>query len=102
MRRTVADCNYVKRGPYRRGEIHMSKYMSLDTFVSTCITEGVSLEEAKEALEREYLLTTLRESGNNACACADKIGVHRNTLSRRLHRLGIFKPRKWNSRPLKF
>ena len=48
-----------------------------------------NLDAVTEEVEREYLNTLLKRLGNNQCAVAANLGMHRNTLNRRLKKLKI-------------
>ena len=39
--------------------------------------------------ERELLLRVFRENAGNECRVAKALGLHRNTISRRLHHCGL-------------
>jgi PAS domain S-box-containing protein len=50
--------------------------------------ESATLED----LEREHILAVLRRNNNNRLATARQLGIHKSTLFRRIHRLGIQLP----------
>jgi DNA-binding NtrC family response regulator len=57
------------------------KYEGLvDHFVGN----GMKLEEAVELLERAMIARTLENTGGNRCAASRLLGVHRNTLQRKI------------------
>ena len=49
----------------------------------------VTLAEARAAFEREFLIDRLRASGWNISRAAERIGLKRESLSRKLKGLGI-------------
>ncbi len=54
---------------------------------------GSSLEEARRAFERDWLLARLREHGWNISRTAEVVGLARESLSRKVRALGIEIPR---------
>ena len=50
---------------------------------------GATLEEARRAFEREFLLARLRENGGNISRTAEAVGIARESLSRKIKSLGI-------------
>ena len=55
--------------------------------------EGTTLEEARRAFEREYLIGKLREHGWNVSRTAESVGLARESLSRKIRALKIETPR---------
>ena len=55
---------------------------------------GSSLPEEMEHLERERILAALAECGGNQTQAADKLGISRRTLLRRLDTYDLPRPRK--------
>jgi DNA-binding NtrC family response regulator len=56
----------------------------LRTLVAEMVRHGVTLEAAMREFERIYLQEVLEANGGNQSAAARKLGIHRNTLSRKL------------------
>ena len=56
--------------------------------------EEMSLREAREEFEREFILRKLRRFGGNVSRTADALGVERSNLYRKLHAFGIRVERK--------
>lgn len=52
-------------------------------------TKGVTLNEAKKILEREFIIHHLRECGNNIDTCAESLAILKNNLYRKIRELGI-------------
>jgi len=53
------------------------------------IASNLTLREAREEFEKQYILTRLREFANNVSRTADALGVERSNLYRKLHAYGI-------------
>jgi len=51
--------------------------------------EGVPHRSDLQRLERETILRTLDRHGGNRTRAAQKLGIHRTTLQRKLKRLGL-------------
>ena len=50
---------------------------------------NIFLEEAIEILETGMIQRALEESGGNQCAASKKLGIHRNTLQRKMVEYGL-------------
>jgi two-component system nitrogen regulation response regulator NtrX len=53
---------------------------------------ALPLREAREAFEREYLVTQINRFGGNISRTADFIGMERSALHRKLKSLGVVSP----------
>jgi two-component system nitrogen regulation response regulator NtrX len=53
------------------------------------IASNLTLKEARDEFEKEYILSRLREYGGNVSRAADALGVERSNLYRKLHAYGI-------------
>ena len=58
------------------------------------IPADLSLKEARDAFEKHYILTRLKEFAGNVSRTADALGVERSNLYRKLHAYGIEPVRK--------
>ena len=56
------------------------------------VEKGVHYEDALREFDRRFITTVVEKSDGNLCKAADTLGVHRNTLSRKIKDLRI-KPR---------
>ncbi len=56
----------------------------LRNLVADMVRHGVTLEAAMREFERIYLEEVLEASNGNQSAAARRLGIHRNTLSRKL------------------
>ena len=64
---------------------------ALERLVDDMITRGVRYEDAQKEFEKKFIAHVLAKSDGNLCKAATMLGMHRNTLSRkiseyRLHR----------------
>jgi DNA-binding NtrC family response regulator len=53
------------------------------------VARGVHYEDAKREFEKRFITTVIDNTDGNLCRAADKLGVHRNTLSRKIAELKI-------------
>ncbi|MDQ6799231.1 MAG: sigma-54 dependent transcriptional regulator [Acidobacteriota bacterium] len=53
------------------------------------IATDLTLKEARDAFEKQYILSRLREFAGNVSRTADALGVERSNLYRKLHAYGI-------------
>jgi DNA-binding NtrC family response regulator len=56
----------------------------LDGLVGEMIAKGLRFEEAQRELEKRFIAQVLTQSDGNVCKAADLLGMHRNTLSRKI------------------
>jgi len=61
----------------------------LDQLVNEMVARGVHYEDAKREFEKRFITTVIDNTDGNLCRAADKLGVHRNTLSRKIAELKI-------------
>ena len=61
----------------------------LERLIEDLVARGVGYDEAQREFEKRYITHVLTRSGGNLGRAADLLGMHRNTLSRKLaeHRL---------------
>ena len=65
------------------------KKTPLAQFVAACVDNHIPYREAVEEFRRAWLVEALRRNGNNQCAVAQEIGVHRNTIGRTIKSLHV-------------
>lgn len=58
---------------------------TFDRLVDDLMDSGFFLEEAVEILERTLITRTLERTGGNRSAASKLLGIHRNTLQRKMH-----------------
>ena len=61
----------------------------LENLTRQMYRSGIKYPEAVRAFQRTFILTVLQDQGANQCRAAARLGVHRNTLRRTLHDLGL-------------
>jgi Fis family transcriptional regulator len=61
----------------------------LERLVEEMVSRGIRFEDASREFERRFISRVLAESDGNLSKAADVLGMHRNTLSRKMaeHRL---------------
>ncbi|MGH9221066.1 MAG: helix-turn-helix domain-containing protein [Vicinamibacterales bacterium] len=61
----------------------------LDQLVNEMVARGVHYEDAKREFDKRFITKVIDDTDGNLCRAADKLGVHRNTLSRKIAELKI-------------
>ncbi len=56
----------------------------LESLVDQMISRGILFEEAVKELEKKFILKVVSSHNNNLSKAADELGIHRNTLSKRV------------------
>ena len=56
----------------------------LETLVDQMITHGILFEEAVKEFEKMFILSVVDRNRHNLSKAACELGIHRNTLSKRL------------------
>ena len=61
----------------------------LDQLIDEMLTKGILYEDARREIERRFITRALSRSKGNLGRAAELLGIHRNTLSRKItsHRL---------------
>jgi DNA-binding NtrC family response regulator len=62
----------------------MAMREELDRLVEEMVTKGIRYEEAQREFEKRFISRVLAKVDGNLCRAADLLGMHRNTLSRKL------------------
>ena len=62
----------------------MSLKDQLDRLVTDMVTKGVHYEDAHREFEKKFIAHVLSQSEGNLGKAADLLGMHRNTLSRKI------------------
>jgi len=57
----------------------------LETLCRDMIEKGILFSEAMEHFERCFITEVLRRNGGNLTRTAGSLGIHRNTLSKKVH-----------------
>jgi transcriptional regulator with PAS, ATPase and Fis domain len=56
----------------------------LESLIEQMITRGILFEEAVREFEKRFILNVLERHNHNLSKTAEALGIHRNTLSKRL------------------
>jgi DNA-binding NtrC family response regulator len=56
----------------------------LERLVDEMVSRGVRYEDAQREFEKKFIAHVLSQSDGNLCRAADVLGMHRNTLSRKI------------------
>jgi len=71
-----------------------------DGLVEHLFKGNIFLPEAIEVLERSMILRALAENGGNQCAASKQLGIHRNTLQRKMAEYGLGKGGRPRRKPV--
>ncbi|MDQ3069179.1 MAG: histidine kinase [Acidobacteriota bacterium] len=63
----------------------------LEELVDQMIAKGINYSEARREFDRVFLTRALQDSRGNVCKASERIGIHRNTLSRKIDALHLHK-----------
>ena len=61
----------------------------LEQLVTEMVDKGIRYEEAQREFEKRFISRVVQASDGNLCRAADALGVHRNTLARKVKSLKI-------------
>ena len=56
----------------------------LNRFVDEMLKKGIPYDDARQAIERRFISGALTRSKGNLGQAAELLGIHRNTLSRKM------------------
>jgi DNA-binding NtrC family response regulator len=56
----------------------------LERLVDELVSKGVRYEDAQREFEKKFIAHVLSQSDGNLGKAADRLGMHRNTLSRKI------------------
>jgi Fis family transcriptional regulator, factor for inversion stimulation protein len=65
---------------------------ALERLVDDMITKGVRYEDAQKEFEKKFITHVLEKSDGNLCKAATMLGMHRNTLSRKISEYRLRRP----------
>jgi len=60
-----------------------------DGLVDRLLDANIFLQEAVEVLEKSMIQLALERSGGNQCSASKLLGIHRNTLQRKIVEYGL-------------
>ena len=58
--------------------------MELEAIIDQMIAHGILFDEAVREFEKNFILKVLDRHNNNLSRAAEALGIHRNTLSKRI------------------
>ena len=64
----------------------------LERLVDEMVTRGVRYEDAHREFEKKFISHFLLKADGNLCQAADLLGMHRNTLSRKISEYRLRRP----------
>jgi Fis family transcriptional regulator, factor for inversion stimulation protein len=56
----------------------------LEDLVGEMVTKGIRYDDAQREFEKKFIAFVLSKADGNLCRAADLLGMHRNTLSRKM------------------
>jgi Fis family transcriptional regulator, factor for inversion stimulation protein len=56
----------------------------LERLIEDMVNRGVRYDDAHREFEKKFIARVMLKADGNLCAAADLLGMHRNTLSRKL------------------
>ena len=63
--------------------------VQLENLTRQMYRTGIKYPEAVREFQKTFILTVLQDQRANQCRAAARLGIHRNTLRRALHDLGL-------------
>ena len=64
----------------------------LERIVDEMVNRGVRYEDAQREFEKKFIARVMLKAEGNLCEAADLLGMHRNTLSRKLSEYHLRRP----------
>jgi DNA-binding protein Fis len=61
----------------------------LETLINQMVDHGISYEDALSEFEKRFIKKVLEKSNGNQSKAAQMLGIHRNTLSRKIEELDL-------------
>lgn len=61
----------------------------LDRLIEEMVTRGIRYPDAQREFERRFIARVLAREDFNLCRAAEELGMHRNTLSRKISELRL-------------
>ncbi len=65
----------------------------LERLVDQMVAGGIRFEDGRREFERRFIERALRETDGHLSETASRLGIHRNTLARKMAELRIRRPR---------
>jgi Fis family transcriptional regulator len=64
----------------------------LERIIEEMVNRGVRYEDAQREFEKRFIARVLLKADGHLCEAADLLGMHRNTLSRKLTEYHLRRP----------
>jgi DNA-binding NtrC family response regulator len=64
----------------------------LELLVDEMVTKGIRYDEARREFEKKFIMHVLHKADGNLGKAADLLGIHRNTLARKLTEYRLRRP----------
>ncbi len=61
----------------------------LESLINQLVEHGISYEDAVGEFEKRFIRKVLEKNNGNQSKTAQALGIHRNTLSRKIEELGL-------------
>lgn len=61
----------------------------LDQLVTEMVDRDIHFEDAQREFEKRFISRVIDKNDGNLCQAADALGVHRNTLTRKVKQLKV-------------
>lgn len=61
----------------------------LEQLVAQMVDKGIHYDDALREFDKRFISQVVEKSDGNLCKAADTLGVHRNTLARKIKELRI-------------
>ena len=56
----------------------------LESLIAQMVEQGIAYEDAVREFEKRFIKRVLENARGNQCKAAQELGIHRNTLSRKI------------------
>jgi Fis family transcriptional regulator, factor for inversion stimulation protein len=70
----------------------MAMREQLEQLVHEMVTRGIRYDEAQREFEKKFIIQVLVKADGNLGKAADLLGIHRNTLSRKIAEYRLRRP----------
>ena len=64
----------------------------LEQLVDEMVTRGIRYDEAQREFEKKFIMQVLLKADGNLGKAADLLGIHRNTLARKISEYRLRRP----------
>jgi DNA-binding NtrC family response regulator len=61
----------------------------LEQLVNEMVARGIHFEDAQREFEKKFLARVIQQCEGSLCKAADVLGMHRNTLTRKVKELKV-------------